>query len=163
MTWREKPGRFQSMGYQRVKHNWVTEHACPRKLLLYFVKKFENFFTYTFFIHIFPTVTLIHHSRLPLKLSCIILYSMSLKIISLAVVPHFSGFCNQIPFKELISKHIPWFSKNDLIIKLLCFRLHFHFLKCSVDKFKYDEIFHWIFKKKNSHYCFPVIWEWCED
>ena len=162
MTWREKPGRFQSMGYQRVKHNWVTEYACPRKLLLYFVKKFENFFTYAFLYIFSPQSALIHCSRLPLKLSCIILYSMSLKIISLAVVPHFSGFCNQIPFKELISKHIPWFSKNDLIIKLLCFRLHFHFLKYSVDKFKYDEIFHLILKK-NSHYCFPVIWEWCED
>ena len=27
IPWTEKPGRLQSMGSQRVGHNWVTEHA----------------------------------------------------------------------------------------------------------------------------------------
>ena len=27
IPWREEPGSLQSMGLQRVGHNWVTEHA----------------------------------------------------------------------------------------------------------------------------------------
>ena len=27
IPWTEGPGRLQSMGSQRVEHNWVTEHA----------------------------------------------------------------------------------------------------------------------------------------
>ena len=105
MTWREKPGRLQSMPYQRVKHNWVTEHACPQKL--YFFKKFEYFFQMYFLIYIFPPQSaVIQCRRLHLKLSCIILFSISLKIFSNVLVPHFSGFCNQIPFKELKSASI---------------------------------------------------------
>ena len=28
ILWTEEPGGLQSMGLQRVRHNWVTEHAC---------------------------------------------------------------------------------------------------------------------------------------
>ena len=28
IPWKEEPGGLQSMGSQRVGHNWVTEHAC---------------------------------------------------------------------------------------------------------------------------------------
>ena len=28
IPWTEEPGGLQSMGFQRVGHNWVTEHAC---------------------------------------------------------------------------------------------------------------------------------------
>ena len=28
IPWTENPGRLQSMGSQRVRHNEVTEHAC---------------------------------------------------------------------------------------------------------------------------------------
>ena len=27
IPWTEEPGRLQSMGFQRVRHSWVTEHA----------------------------------------------------------------------------------------------------------------------------------------
>ena len=28
ISWTEEPGGLQSMGYQRVRHNWTTEYAC---------------------------------------------------------------------------------------------------------------------------------------
>ena len=28
ISWTEEPGGLQFMGYQRVQHNWTTEHAC---------------------------------------------------------------------------------------------------------------------------------------
>ena len=31
ITWTEEPGRLQSMGSQRVKHNQVTEHIHKRR------------------------------------------------------------------------------------------------------------------------------------
>ena len=75
-----------------------------------------------------PQSSVIHCRRLHLKLSYIILFSISLKIFSPVVVPHFSGFCNQISFKELKSASIfLGLAKNYLVIKLLCFWLHFHF------------------------------------
>lgn len=128
MTWREKPGRLQSIGYKRVKQNWVTEHACPHKLYFTFWKSLRIFSNILFSCIFSPQSTVIHCRRLHLKLSCIILFSISLKIFSPVVVPHFSGFCNQISFKELKSASIfLGLAKNDLVIKLLCFRLHFHF------------------------------------
>ena len=30
ISWTEKPGRLQSMGSQRVRHNLVAEHACTQ-------------------------------------------------------------------------------------------------------------------------------------
>ena len=30
IPWIEEPGRLQSMGSQRVGHNWVTKHSTPR-------------------------------------------------------------------------------------------------------------------------------------
>ena len=30
IPWTEETGRLQSMGLQRVRHDCVTEHACPR-------------------------------------------------------------------------------------------------------------------------------------
>ena len=29
ILWREEPDRWQSLGLQRVGHNWATEHYCP--------------------------------------------------------------------------------------------------------------------------------------
>ena len=41
LAWRipqtEEPGRLQSRGLQRVRHNLTTEHACTRKLKITFV------------------------------------------------------------------------------------------------------------------------------
>ena len=33
IPWREEPGRLQSMGPQRIGHNWATEHASNSKEL----------------------------------------------------------------------------------------------------------------------------------
>ena len=35
----EAPGRLQSMGSQRVRHNWVTKHTCTHEDI--FTKKFN--------------------------------------------------------------------------------------------------------------------------
>ena len=33
IPWTAEPGRLQSTGSQRVRHNWATEHACTAKSL----------------------------------------------------------------------------------------------------------------------------------
>ena len=33
IPWTEEPGRLQSMGSQRVRHNWVTKHTCLYKYI----------------------------------------------------------------------------------------------------------------------------------
>ena len=33
IPWTEEPGRLQSMGSQRVRHNWVTEQECLQSLI----------------------------------------------------------------------------------------------------------------------------------
>ena len=40
IPWTEEPGGLQSMGLQRVRHDWVTEPACSRisYLLIVFFK-----------------------------------------------------------------------------------------------------------------------------
>ena len=41
IPWTEEPGRLQSMGLQRVRHDWVTEHthAGDNTLAPYFISK----------------------------------------------------------------------------------------------------------------------------
>ena len=37
--WTEEPGGLQSMGSQRVRHNWTTEHACHDNKMLYVIPR----------------------------------------------------------------------------------------------------------------------------
>ena len=46
IPWTEEPGGLQSMGSQRVKHNWVNEHICKGSLpdiILANLDQFEAF------------------------------------------------------------------------------------------------------------------------
>ena len=47
ISWAEEPGRLQSMGSQRVGHNWATEykHTTTYHLLLAFCKNINSYFT----------------------------------------------------------------------------------------------------------------------
>ena len=39
IPWTEKPGGLQSMGSQRVRHNWTTEHACCNYKTFYVIPR----------------------------------------------------------------------------------------------------------------------------
>ena len=41
IPWTEEPGGLQSMGSQRVRHEWVTEHSCAHPGV-YIQKKLHN-------------------------------------------------------------------------------------------------------------------------
>ena len=41
IPWTEEPGRLQSMGSQRVGHNWATNTWSPQPLIFFSGKKFE--------------------------------------------------------------------------------------------------------------------------
>ena len=41
IPWIEQPSGLQSMGSQRVRHNWVTKHTCTRQILRNYWIKFN--------------------------------------------------------------------------------------------------------------------------
>ena len=47
--WIEKPGRLQSMGSQRVGHNWATKHTRGMKILFFLFKDFQKMFLTSLF------------------------------------------------------------------------------------------------------------------
>ena len=41
IPWTEEPGELQSMGWQRVRHDWETEHSKPGNTMITFYHSYE--------------------------------------------------------------------------------------------------------------------------
>ena len=44
ILWTEKPSGLQSMGSQRIRHDWMTKHTCTHTLFLLTVPLRDNYF-----------------------------------------------------------------------------------------------------------------------
>ena len=57
IPWTEEPGRLQSMGSQRVRHNWVTNTALMNQYWCISAFFISNFFKKIFYVdHIFKLI-----------------------------------------------------------------------------------------------------------
>ena len=134
--WTEKPGGLQSIGSQRIRHNWATKHTGKQCLNMdyyvrkYFLEKFWYFsvcFIANFFLHNFPHI--LHYLMIAIFLKSSRGHQTNTSLIELYVFPSklwinliiFNWFQNPREVVDCISVNILLLYSTIIFIFILFF------------------------------------------
>jgi len=156
IPWRGEPGRLQSMGLQRVGHNWVTKNTWTINFLILFLLLFSSFFFFT------PTLFYGLFSQLsPLNPSiCFSFFFFNFWF--LAVLIFMSSFrSSSVGLSRLLFSWILAPFLNSLMMLLMCLKGAVLLCIAPPPRFLFSPSFPWPFMLMNEWWLLALsFWEW---